>query len=76
MRDLYKKQIYMVCYNMIHRCYDPLSTSFENYGLDGIKVCKRWKGDNGFKNFIKDMGKRPAKGYQLDREDSDYGYTP
>ena len=64
---------------MIARCHDPSFSTFEDYGLAGIKVCGRWKGTDGFKNFIKDMGKRPpGKPYEihLDRIDSDYGYTP
>jgi len=61
---------------MIRRCYNPNADHFEDYGLDGIKVCSHWKGTDGFKNFMEDMDKRPAEGYHIDRIDSDYGYTP
>lgn len=71
----YQKE-YDVWRNMIKRCHNPDWVNYEDYGLNGIKVCGRWKGTNGFKNFIEDMGKRPAKGYQLDRIDGDYGYCP
>jgi len=67
---------YEVYRNMIRRCYDPLSASFEDYGLRGIKVCYRWKGLNGLKHFLEDMGDRPNKNYQLDRKDNDQGYSP
>lgn len=66
---------YSVWFGMIQRCYNPDATYYEEYGLDGIKVCGRWKGTDGFENFFKDMGERPADGYQLDRIDPDYGYS-
>jgi hypothetical protein len=54
------------------RCNNPLATAYERYGGAGIKVCKRW---NSFKNFLADMGKRPA-GTTLDRINSNGNYTP
>lgn len=60
----------------IQWCHNPNNKSYEDYGLEGIKVCARWRCDNGLENFIANIGKRPAKGYQLDRIDGDYGYTP
>ena len=38
-------------------------------------MCDRWLGEDGFKNFIKDMGEKP-KGCSLDRIDPDGDYTP
>lgn len=62
--------------SMLHRCYDPESISYANYGARGIKVCNRWKNTKtGYENFIKDMGERPSKAYSIDRKDTDGDYT-
>ena len=57
------------------RCYNPNDRHYKWYGAKGIKVCERWSGYNGFKNFLEDMGDRP-KGYSLDRIDCDKDYSP
>jgi len=70
---------YKVWQAMIRRCHNPDDKSYEDYGLDGITVCSRWKSTNGFKNFLNDMGVRPSGksgDIHLDREDADYGYHP
>jgi hypothetical protein len=38
-----------------------------------IKICDRWIGENGFKNFFDDLGEKP-NGTSLDRIDNDKGY--
>jgi hypothetical protein len=48
------------------RCLSPNAHAYSGYGGRGIKVCERWLGEDGFKNFIDDMGKRP-EGMSLDR---------
>ena len=60
---------------MKKRCSNPNHISYKNYGGRGIKVCERWLGVEGFKNFLADMGERP-EGYTLDRKDNDKDYTP
>ena len=60
---------------MKKRCSNPNHISYKNYGGRGIKVCERWLGVEGFKNFLADMGERP-EGYTLDRKDNDEDYTP
>ena len=59
------------------RCkYNPDSPAFKYYAARGIKVCERWVDpDNGFVNFLADLGKRPA-GKTLDRKDVDGNYCP
>ena len=57
--------------SMKARCCNKNAPDYKNYGGRGIKVCDRWK--NSFKNFYKDMGKRP-KGMTLDRIDNEKGY--
>jgi hypothetical protein len=60
---------------MQRRCYDAGRECYKNYGGRGIKVCERWLGKEGFKNFYEDMGDCP-EGMQLERKDNDGDYTP
>lgn len=55
------------------RCRDPNNKDFRNYGGRGIGICERWM---EFKNFLEDMGEKPAAGYVLSRKDHDKGYEP
>ena len=57
------------------RCLYKWAPKYEDYGGRGIKVCDRWNGPQGFKNFVEDMGERP-QGMSLDRIDNDGGYSP
>jgi hypothetical protein len=57
------------------RCEKPTSKSYPNYGGRGITVCGRWKGPDGFANFLADMGERP-EGMTLDRIDVNGNYEP
>lgn len=61
---------------MIQRCENPNLRSYANYGGRGIKVCDRWKGEQGYQHFIADMGRRPSDKHSLDREDVNGDYTP
>jgi hypothetical protein len=58
---------------MRQRCRNPKATQYAAYGGRGIKVCDRWL--HSFKNFLADMGKRPA-GKTLDRINVDGNYEP
>lgn len=68
---------------MRQRCNNPKSSEYKRYGGRGIRVCDRWMGKDGLKNFIDDMGRRPegvtknghAK-YSIDRIDNDGDYCP
>lgn len=53
---------------MKERCGNPNYRCYHRYGGRGIKVCDRWLGRDGFKNFLDDMGERPS-GMTLDRID-------
>ena len=60
---------------MNQRCFDKNHIEFKRYGAKGIKVCDRWRGEDGFVRFLSDMGERPV-GKTLDRVDSKGDYSP
>ena len=62
---------------MIHRCYDDKRNSWDRYGGRGIIVAEEsWleESPNGFLNFLRDMGERPAD-TSLDRINSNGNYS-
>jgi len=61
---------------MVGRCNNINDPSYHNYGGRGIRVCDRWLGDDGFANFIKDIGERPSADYSIDRLDVNDNYCP
>lgn len=58
---------------MLQRCYYKKNNRYQNYGGRGIIVCDRWLGENGFINFLFDMGERPI-GLTIDRIDVNGNY--
>jgi len=59
------------------RCLRSECKAYKNYGGRGIKVCSSWLDpEYGFLNFFRDMGKKPSKGYSIDRMDNDGDYEP
>ena len=60
------------------RCYYKSHKAYKKYGGRGIKMCDRWLGENGFDNFLQDMGEKPEpKGkFSLDRIDVNGDYCP
>lgn len=62
--------------NMLDRCYRATDPYFHRYGGRGIKVCERWRGPDGFQNFVEDIGRRPSRRHSIDRRDNDGDYTP
>lgn len=63
---------YTIHCGMKQRCKNM---NIKNYGARGIKVCDRWKGENGFIYFLEDMGECP-EGHELDRINNDGDYEP
>lgn len=70
-----EKKKHLGAYNswksMKNRCSNK---NDEYYGGAGIGVCDRWLAENGFRNFLADMGDRPV-GKTLDRIDPTRGYS-
>ena len=73
---LYHHPLYGTHNSMKNRCSNPNNKKWKHYGGRGIKVCDRWLGEDGFKNFIKDMGNKPTPKHTLDRIDNQKGYSP
>jgi hypothetical protein len=59
---------------MHDRCHQESHPWWERYGGRGIMICARWRGKNGFENFLTDMGERPGRGMTIDRIDSNGNY--
>lgn len=72
-RALTRHPLYSTYRQMLHRCLNPKSTSFRDYGARGITVCERWQ--ESFWNFVEDMGHRPP-GLSIDRINNDGNYEP
>jgi hypothetical protein len=62
--------------DMIRRCYNENREDYKWYGGRGIKVDEVWLGDEGFNNFVKDMGLKPDVHYSIDRINVDGNYGP
>lgn len=71
-----KHPLYGIWIDMKRRCNNASYHAYKYYGGRGIKVCDRWDGDNGFENFVNDMGDRPSKKHSLDRIDVNGDYCP
>lgn len=42
------------------RCLNPNASNFPRFGARGFTICARWRGKEGFSNFLADLGARPA----------------
>lgn len=73
-------KIYHIYYSIKHRCYNPNSNAYKNYGGRGITMCDEWLNDfEVFKKWILEHGYEYSKGrseQQLDRIDNNKGYSP
>lgn len=71
-----RENIYHIWFGIKSRCTNPNNNAYKSYGGRGITICERWSGENGFTNFISDMGERPSIEYSIDRIDNNMGYEP
>ena len=68
-----QSKTYKVWSSMIQRCTNPNYIQYKDYRGRGIKICERWRGEDGFINFLADMGECPPR-LTLDRIKNDLGY--
>lgn len=73
MHGMRRSPEYGVWCHIKSRCENQDDPSFEHYGGRGIRLCAEWQ---DFKQFLKDMGRRPYPKSQIDRIDNDDGYRP
>ncbi len=74
-RGVYSR-VYHIWGAMKRRCFDKNQVGYKNYGARGITVCERWLSENGFLNFLEDMGEPTTARHCLDRIDNNGNYEP
>ena len=63
--------------SMLDRCGNPKSAPWKDYGGREISVCARWSDSStGFAAFVADMGPRPSRKHQIERNNNDGNYEP
>lgn len=65
---------YTIWMAMKRRCNEKSNNRYKYYGDMGIKVCDEWL--KSFKQFYKDMGKRPSSKHSIDRINPYGNYEP
>jgi len=74
--NAYKTREYHIYLDMKNRCYSVNHSAYKNYGGRGITICPEWLDEeNGFKNFLNDMGVRPTDKHTIERLDNSLGYS-
>lgn len=74
---LSKSKGYSSWIGMKQRCYNVNNTHYKYYGGRGVTVCDRWLGEDGFINFINDIGEKPFRSASVDRYPNKNGnYEP
>jgi hypothetical protein len=75
LRQTYKVE-YQAWLQAIHRCHNKNHRFYFNYGARGITVCDEWRDlENGFQQFLRDMGEKPSPELTLERVNNDKGYN-
>lgn len=69
-----REKLFHIWISILHRCYNPHSTSYKNYGERGIKVCDEWHDYETFKKWALDNGY--TQGLSIDRIDVNGNYCP
>ncbi len=63
---------YRTYMSMRSRCLNPNHPAWKHYGGRGITIEAAWL--ESYEAFLNDMGRRPGKGYSLERRDNSLGY--
>lgn len=62
--------------SMKQRCLNPKNPAYHRYGGRGITICEQWLGDDGWPQFLKDMGRKPTLNHSIERKNNNLGYSP
>lgn len=65
---------YQAWQHMHGACRNFSHTDYTIAGAKGLKVCERWSGNDGFMNFLGDVGNRPSKFHSFRRIDKSKGF--
>ncbi len=70
--------LYRLRCNMKSRCYNPNSTSYQNYGARGVRVHDPWlQSFPTFRDWMNEnLGPRPTPQHSIDRLRNDGNYEP
>lgn len=71
-----KSREHLIWRGMHGRCSCKTSGAYQYYGERGVVVCERWTGEDGFVNFLSDMGRCPSQRHSIDRIDVNGNYEP
>lgn len=71
---MYRTRLYNIWANMIQRCKNPKSVSYQYYGKRGIKVCEEWEKFSNFADWALNHGY--SEELSIDRIDPDKDYEP
>lgn len=63
------------CFSAMHYRCGPKCERHKDYSGRGIRVCKRWSGTHGLRNFVRDMGPVPFPGATIERINNNRGYS-
>lgn len=68
-----KSRLYKVWCSIKHRCFNPRSKSYPDYGGRGITMQKELA--DSFEAFKREVGERPGSRHSIDRIDNEKGYV-
>lgn len=61
--------------NIHRRCESPKTPGYKDYGGRWIRVSAAWSGPEGYRSFLKDMGRAPSKRHSIERKDPNGNYN-
>lgn len=70
------ERLFYALSNARQRCENPKKTSYPYYGARGISFFAGWRGMDGARRFLEDVGPRPTIHHTIDRIDNGGNYEP